>query len=126
MGDAQTTSRSLVGPSHRQALCLQVDNHAKALKNTYSAQEQQCRERLVDHLIDSQHVGVKPVTVKRFVGTDNMSFELDAGAISDTCALLVEVKNRLDQDAVYQILSVADKIECAPASFFLYLLFVRA
>ena len=57
------------------------------------------------------HSNVKPFCDKMVTGPNGAYREIDAGAVAENCAVVVEYKNKIDKDAALQLSSAVDFIE---------------
>ena len=79
-------------------------------KNQTSGDERMLVKRAMKEL-EKNHSNVRPWCKKKLTGPDGWSAEVDACAIADGCAIIVEHKNVMDPKGAYQLTELCDDIE---------------
>ena len=75
------------------------------------ADQQLLVARAVKELQDRGHTNVRPWCKKQLTGPGGWSREVDAAAMADNCALVVEHKNSMDLDGARQLRGLVDFIK---------------
>jgi hypothetical protein len=61
--------------------------------------------------LELNHTNVRPWCKRKLTGPDGWSRKVDAAAIADGCAVLVEHKNLMDQKGAKQLLELVNEME---------------
>ncbi|KAG7674380.1 hypothetical protein KSW81_000038 [Nannochloris sp. 'desiccata'] len=72
-------------------------------KNQTNGFEQKLVEKAVKFLEDSGRANVRPFCLKKVTGPGSLKKEIDAAAIADDCAVVIEHKNVMDEDGAAQL-----------------------
>ncbi|KAG7669782.1 hypothetical protein KSW81_007928 [Nannochloris sp. 'desiccata'] len=72
-------------------------------KNQKNCSERKLVEQAVKFLEDSGHANVRPFCLKKVTGPGSLKKEIDAAAIADNCAVVIEHKNVMDEDGAAQL-----------------------
>ena len=68
-------------------------------------------EQAIKYLEDSGHANIQPLCLKRITGPGGRGREIDAAAVSDNCAVVIEHKNLMDDAGADQLATLVDFIE---------------
>ncbi|KAG7668556.1 hypothetical protein NADE_006739 [Nannochloris sp. 'desiccata'] len=79
-------------------------------KNQTSGDERMLVKRAMKEL-EKNHTNVRPWCKKKLTGPDGWFREVDAAAIADGCAIIVEHKNIMDSQGASQLTELADEID---------------
>ncbi|KAH7619183.1 hypothetical protein NADE_006028 [Nannochloris sp. 'desiccata'] len=80
-------------------------------KNQKNCSERKLVEQAVKFLEDSGHANVRPFCLKKVTGPGSLKKEIDAAAIADNCAVVIEHKNVMDEDGAAQLADLVAFIE---------------
>ncbi|KAH7619699.1 hypothetical protein NADE_007987 [Nannochloris sp. 'desiccata'] len=72
-------------------------------KNQTNGSERKLVEQAVKFLEDSGHANVRAFCLKKVTGPGSLKKEIDAAAIADNCAVVIEHKNVMDEDGAAQL-----------------------
>ncbi len=68
-------------------------------------------EQAIKFLVDSGHANARPFCLKKLTGPGGRGLEIDAAAIADNCAVVIEHKNLMDAAGAVQLATLVDFIE---------------
>ena len=91
-------------------LILQFESIEVWQKNQTSGDERMLTKRAMKEL-EKNHTNVRPWWKKKLTGPDGWSREVDAAAIADGCAVVVEHKNLMDKKGANQLLELVNEME---------------
>jgi hypothetical protein len=89
---------------------LQFESIETWQKNQTSGDEQMLVKFAMNEL-EKNHSNVRPWYKKKLTGPNGWSREVDAAAISDGCAIVVEHKNAMDSEGADQLTKLIEQIE---------------
>ncbi len=90
---------------------LQFESIEVWQKNQTSGNERMLVEQAVKFLEDSGHANVRPFCLKKVTGPGSLKKDIDAAAIADNCAVVIEHKNVMDQGGAAQLADLVTFIE---------------
>ena len=90
---------------------MQFESIEGQLKNQSDSSERKLVDKAVKYLQQTGHANVRPLCLKIVSGPGGRAREIDAAAIADNCALVVEHKNLMDSKGADQLASVVEFIE---------------
>ena len=80
-------------------------------KNQTDGDERILVEQAMKYLEDSGHANVRPFCLKRITGPGDRARQIDAAAIADNCAVVIEHKNIMDAAGAVQLATLVKFIE---------------
>ena len=80
-------------------------------KNQIDGSERKLVEQAEKYLKENGHSNVQPFCRKKVTGADGLEREIDAAAIADNCAVVIEHKNLMDSKGAAQLASLVEFIE---------------
>jgi hypothetical protein len=90
---------------------LQFEGIEAWQKSQTDGDERMLVEQAMKYLEDSGHANVRPFCLKRITGPGDRAREIDAAAIADNYAVVIEHKNVMDAAGADQLASLVDFIE---------------
>ena len=100
-------------------LILQFESIEGWQANQTSGDERVLVQRAMKEL-ELNHTNVRPWCKKKLTGPDGWSRQVDAAAIADGCAVVVEHKNLMDQNGAEQLLKLVNEMEYVVGSAKIY------
>ena len=85
------------------SLNLQFEGVERWQRNQTEASERNLVDQAVKFLENRGHTNVRPFCSKKVSGPADLKKEIDAGAIADNCAVVIEHTNVMDEDGAARL-----------------------
>lgn len=92
-------------------LILQLEGIDAWQKHQTDGSERMLVDQAMNYLKDGGHVNVRPFCRKIVTGPGGRDREIDAAAVADNCAVIIEHKNVMDAAGALQLLSLVNFIK---------------